>query len=35
MKRLDSSKMEELVEKALNEATTNEEVIALVEEYTK
>ena len=35
MKRLDSSKMEELVDKALNEATTNEEVIALVEEYTK
>ena len=35
MKRLDSSKMEELVEKALNEATSNEEVKALVEEYTK
>lgn len=35
IKRLDSSKMEELVDKALNEATTNEEVMALVEEYTK
>ena len=35
MKRLDSSKMEELVDKALNEAVTNEEVVALVEEYTK
>ena len=34
MKRLDSSKMEELVDRALNEAVTNEEVIALVEEYT-
>lgn len=35
MKRLDSTKMEELVDKALNEATSNEEVKALVEEYTK
>jgi phosphotransferase system enzyme I (PtsI) len=35
MKKLDSSKMEELVDKALNEAVTNEEVMALVEEYTK
>ena len=35
MKRLDSTKMEELVDKALNEATTNEEVMALVDEYTK
>ena len=35
MKRLDSSKMEELVDKALNEVTSNEEVKALVEEYTK
>ena len=35
MKRLDSTKMEELVDKALNEATSNEEVKAFVEEYTK
>lgn len=35
MKRLDSEKMTELVDKALNEATTNDEVIALVEGYTK
>ena len=35
MKRLDSVKMTELVDKALSEATSNEEVIALVEEYTK
>ena len=35
MKRLDSAKMAEMVDKALNEATTNDEVIALVEEYTK
>src|SRR5690625_1587635 len=35
MKRLDTSKMEELVDKAINEATSNEEVMALVEEYTK
>ena len=35
MKRLDSSKMEELVDKAINEAQTNEEVMALVEEYTR
>lgn len=34
MKTLDSSEMEELVDKALNEATTNEEVATLVEEYT-
>lgn len=34
MKRLDSAKMAELVDKALNEATTNDEVIALVDEYT-
>ncbi len=35
MKTLDSKKMEELVDKAINETTTVEEVIALVEEYTK
>lgn len=35
MKRLDTSEMEELVDKALNEATTNAEVIDLVDEYTK
>ena len=35
MKRLDSAKMAELVDKALYEATSNEEVMALVEEYTK
>ena len=35
MKRLDSTKMKELVDKALSEATSNEEVIALVEEYTQ
>ena len=35
MKRLDTSKMEELVDKAIKEATSNEEVMALVEEYTK
>lgn len=35
MKRLDSKKMEELSEKALNDAATMEEVLALVEEYTK
>jgi phosphotransferase system enzyme I (PtsI) len=35
MKRLDSKKMEELSSKALSECATMEEVIALVEEYTK
>lgn len=35
MSRLDSEKMEELVDKALNETTTVEEVIELVEKYTK
>ncbi len=35
MKTLDSAKMEELVDKAINETTTVDEVIALVEEYTK
>src|SRR5690625_4514468 len=35
MKRLDTSKKEELVDKAIKEATSNEEVMALVEEYTK
>ena len=35
MKRLDSAKMAELVDKVLSEATSNEEVMALVEEYTK
>jgi len=34
MKTLDTSEMEELVDKALNEVSTNEEVIALVDEYT-
>lgn len=33
--RLDSTKMEELAEKALNETATQEEVVQLVEEYTK
>lgn len=33
--RLDSTKMEELAEKALNETATEEEVVQLVEEYTK
>ncbi|MEY8442670.1 phosphoenolpyruvate--protein phosphotransferase [Lactococcus ileimucosae] len=35
MKRLDSKKMEELSNKALTECATMEEVVALVEEYTK
>ena len=35
MKRLDSKKMEELSSKALSECATMEEVITLVEEYTK
>ncbi|RZI49514.1 phosphoenolpyruvate--protein phosphotransferase [Lactococcus kimchii] len=35
MKRLDSKKMEELANKALSECATMEEVVALVEEYTK
>ncbi|KGH32566.1 phosphoenolpyruvate--protein phosphotransferase [Lactococcus cremoris] len=35
MKRLDSKKMEKLSSKALSECATMEEVIALVEEYTK
>ncbi|WP_195426069.1 phosphoenolpyruvate--protein phosphotransferase, partial [Bacteroides cellulosilyticus] len=34
MKRLDSTKMEELSNKALTECATMEEVVALVEEYT-
>jgi len=33
--QLDSTKMEELAEKALNETATEEEVVQLVEEYTK
>ena len=35
MKRLDTSKMAELADRALNECDTMEEVVALVEEYTK
>ncbi|HAP15889.1 MAG TPA: phosphoenolpyruvate--protein phosphotransferase [Lactococcus sp.] len=35
MKRLDSKKMEELSNRALTECATMEEVVALVEEYTK
>ncbi|AYG01486.1 phosphoenolpyruvate--protein phosphotransferase [Lactococcus allomyrinae] len=35
MKRLDSKKMEELSNKALTECATLEEVVTLVEEYTK
>ncbi|MFV0556996.1 MAG: phosphoenolpyruvate--protein phosphotransferase [Lactovum sp.] len=35
MKKLDSKKMEELAHKALTETSTVEEVMALVEEYTK
>lgn len=35
MKRLDSKKMEELSSKALTECATLEEVVTLVEEYTK
>lgn len=34
MSRLDSEKMKELADRAVNEATTNEEVIELIEEYT-
>ena len=34
MKRLDSKKMQELSERALNNCDTADEVIALVEEYT-
>ena len=35
MKRLDSAKMAELANKAISECDTAEEVVALVEEYTK
>ncbi|MGX6961818.1 phosphoenolpyruvate--protein phosphotransferase [Vagococcus xieshaowenii] len=35
MKRLDSTKMAELANKAINDCDTAEEVVALVEEYTK
>lgn len=35
MKRLDTKKMTELADRALNECDTMEEVVALVEEYTK
>ncbi|WP_086349026.1 phosphoenolpyruvate--protein phosphotransferase [Candidatus Enterococcus clewellii] len=35
MKRLDTGKMAELADRALNECDTMEEVVALVEEYTK
>ncbi|MBP1048065.1 phosphoenolpyruvate--protein phosphotransferase [Enterococcus sp. BWM-S5] len=35
MKRLDTGKMAELAERALNECDTMEEVVELVEEYTK
>ena len=35
MKRLDSTKMAELADRALKECDTMEEVVALVEEYTK
>jgi phosphotransferase system enzyme I (PtsI) len=35
MKRLDSKKMEELAHKALTETSTVDEVLALVDEYTK
>lgn len=35
MKRLNTSKMEKLVDRALTEVTTAEEVVKLVEEYTK
>ncbi|HEY0222157.1 phosphoenolpyruvate--protein phosphotransferase [Lactovum miscens] len=35
MKRLDSKKMEELAQKALTETSTVDEVLALVDEYTK
>jgi phosphotransferase system enzyme I (PtsI) len=35
MKRLDSTKMAELADKAINDCDTAEEVVTLVEEYTK
>ncbi|MGX7030898.1 phosphoenolpyruvate--protein phosphotransferase [Vagococcus zengguangii] len=35
MKRLDSTKMAELADKAINDCDTAEEVVALVEEYTQ
>ena len=35
MKRLDSTKMAELGDKAINECDTADEVVRLVEEYTK
>lgn len=35
MKRLDTTKMAELAEKAINDCDTADEVVALVEEYTK
>src|SRR5699024_5723270 len=35
MKRLDTTKMQELAEKALNDCDTMEEVVALVDEYVK
>lgn len=35
MKRLDTAKMAELAEKAINDCDTADEVVALVEEYTK
>ncbi|MFZ2211318.1 MAG: putative PEP-binding protein, partial [Lactococcus raffinolactis] len=35
MKRLDTATMQELANKALTECATMEEVVALVEDYTK
>ena len=35
MKRLDTTKMAELADKAINDCDTAEEVVSLVEEYTK
>lgn len=35
MKRLDSTKMAELADKAINDCDTAEEVVRLVTEYTK
>lgn len=35
MKRLDTTKMAELADKAINDCDTAEEVVALVESYTK
>ncbi|KRL73419.1 phosphoenolpyruvate--protein phosphotransferase [Ligilactobacillus saerimneri] len=35
LKKLDSAKMQELADKAVNECETSDEVVALVEEYTK